>query len=530
MRGFKLGRFQIAGVAQKGFSGVEPGQPTDVWFPLTTRIPATALLQPGSNWFIIRGRLRPGVTAEQARETLQAAFVKFRRESASQEETGATPQQVANFINARIEVRPDVNVPANLRVQFERPMWIMAAIAGLVLLLACSNVANLLVARAAARDREMALRVSIGAGRARLVQQMLIESGMLAAAASILGLALSAAMTPAIVRLLAPSNFPAYLDLRPDLRVLGFLALVCLLTTLLFGLVPALRASGVSPMRALQEGSDRRPGKIGILRPLLAAQVSFCFAVLFIGGLLLLSFHKLSTVDLGFDKDGIILCTLGIVDVPSEEVVSSGVQLLDNTRRLPGVRSASLSLRGLIGRPRALFSLPIRIRGRETESVQASYMPVSPGFLDTMQIPLLAGRDFVPRDAVPEKPPAVIVNQEFARIYFPNENPLGKRFERFDRRAGWIPQEIIGVARDTKYNDLREASVPAVFSPCLRVNQSTLEVRTSGDPWKMASTLKDDIQRANPSIRVTNVILQSTRWTIRCYGSGCWRFWQASLG
>ena len=161
-----------------------------------------------------------------------------------------------DYVNAKLELRPASAVPANLRRKFERPLWILALIAGVVVLLASSNVANLLVARAVGREREMAVRISIGAGRGRLLQQMLIESGLIAFAACVLGLMFAATAAPAIVNLLAPADFRAYLDLRIDARVLGFVTLIGISTTLLFGLAPALRASAISPIRVLQAGSD----------------------------------------------------------------------------------------------------------------------------------------------------------------------------------------------------------------------------------------------------------------------------------
>ena len=511
VRGVDSGRFQIVGVAQKGFSGIEPGQPTDLWFPLPSRNPAQWESRPGAVFFHIRGRLKNGVTTEQALRALQAPFTKYRYEwAAGILRPGTPPQRVNEFVNARLELHPGSEVPANLRTKFERPLWILALIAGLVLLLACSNVANLLVARAAAREREMALRISIGAGRGRLLQQMLIESGLLAFAGCVLGLMFAAATAPAIVKLLAPSDFPAYLDLHVDGRVLGFVALIGLLTTLLFGLAPALRASAASPMRALQAGGDRHSARIGILRPLLAAQVSFCFAVLFIAGLLLLSFFKLTTLDLGFSKDRVVICTLSAANPRSEKGTMPALQLLERTRRLPAVRAASLSGRGLAMTSYLPPQVPIRIPGPEERSVQSNYMFVSPGFFETMQIRLLAGREFVPADAEPPATVSVIVNQAFASRYFPDESPLGKKFLRIDR-CGWAPQQIVGVARDARYNTLRDATSPMVFSPFLRAAGATLEVLAAGAPAPLLSTLKEGIEHIDPSIRVTSVSLQSAR-------------------
>jgi ABC-type antimicrobial peptide transport system permease subunit len=185
-----------------------------------------------------------------------------------------------------------------LRWQFERPLWILAAVVGLVLLIACFNVANLLMARAAARGREMAMRAALGGGRTRLIQQVLIESSLLAIAACALGLGLASWIAPSIVGLMSTTGDPMYLDVHPDLRVMGFLTLVGLLTTSLFGLSPALRASDTKSIDALKSSGGRQSARVAILRPVLGAQVGFSFIVLFVAGLLLSSFQKLTSVDL----------------------------------------------------------------------------------------------------------------------------------------------------------------------------------------------------------------------------------------
>ena len=194
-----------------------------------------------------------------------------------------------------------------MRWQFERPLWILAAVVGLVLLIACSNVANLFVARAAARGREMAMRAALGGGRTRLLQQVLIESCLLALASGAIGLLFASAMAPSIVMLMSTTGDPTYLDVHPDGRVFVFLAFVSLLTTLLFGMAPALRASAARPLDALRGGNGRPSARIGILRPVLAAQVAFSFVVLFVAGLLLTSFYKLTSVDLGFSQKNLLL-------------------------------------------------------------------------------------------------------------------------------------------------------------------------------------------------------------------------------
>jgi predicted permease len=500
-------QLQIVGVAPKGFSGVEPGYSTDLWAPIEA-----SSADSDSSSFRIWGRPKPGVAPEQVRQVLQATFTNFRREHVKEQfRPGAPPELAINFVRAPLNVRSAARGGFSMvRADFERPLWILAVVVGLVLLIACSNVANLLLARAAAREREMAMRLSIGAGRARLIQQLLIESSLLAGAACLLGLAFASVTAPTIVNLLSPSDYPAYLDLHVDWRMLAFVALIGVSTTLFFGLAPAVRASAVSPHEALKSGGGKYSGRMGILRPMLAAQAGFSFMVLFLGGLLLLSFQKITSVDLGFSKTGVLLLAIQAKDLGGEKARIAGLQLLDRIRQLPQVQAASLSAEGLIGGNFAWVMRPsIRFPGREIEEMKPRYLAVSPGFVETMRIRLLDGRELAARDTEPGAT-AVVVNQTFVQHYFANDNPLGKRFEMIGDGPHPVAQEVVGVIRDAKYNNLREDAAPTVYEPLRRLN-ATLEVRAAGDPAAIASTLRDEVQRFNPALRVTDVTLQSTR-------------------
>jgi predicted permease len=528
--------FQIVGVTQKNFSGVEPGYLNDLWVPLTTNVPARILLIPAHDQFAVYGRLRPGVPPEQVRQVLQAAFTNFRWELAADllrylsvagVAGGGTPrEEVARYVHSPLSVRSAAQGHATfLRWQFERPLWILAAVTGLVWLIACSNVANLLVARAAARGREMAMRAALGAGRLRLVQQVLVESGLVAGAACAIGLALAVWITPSIIGLMGTTEAPIYLDVHPDGRVLAFLVLAGLLTTFLFGLAPALRASSANSIDALKDAGGKGSARIGVLRPVLAAQVGFSFVVLFVAGLLLISFTKLTSVDLGFSPKNMLLFSMdnggrggpgllgprGGVGLGEKARALEG-ELLDRLRRFPGVRAAAtsgFSLVGGAGTP--IVSPPVRFPGRGPERIRPQFLAVSPGFFATMQIPLLSGREFTARDITVEVPTAVIVNETFARQFFPGEEALGKRFERMvDDNANYGAQEIVAVVRDTKYNNLREAAVPTIYQPAGGVG-TAVEVRTIGNPLAMVAALRQEIQRVGPSLRVTGVTLQSTQ-------------------
>ena len=494
--------FRIVGVTQKGFSGVEPGMLTDLWLPLATYAPARRLLSPDVNLFALFGRLKPGVQAERVRDALEPVFASFRRE------------QAARYANAPLYVDSAAQGHASfLRWQFERPLWILAAIVALVLLVACSNVANLLLARAAARSRETVMRAALGAGRLRLVQQVLIECALLAAIACVIGLGVASWATPALVGLMGTAGNPVYLDVRPDARMLAFLALICLATTSLFGLAPALRASTANSTAALKEASANQSARSRLWRPVLAAQIGFSFTVLFVAGLLLLSFEKLTSVDLGFSGKNVLLFNVdsaggrGGADARSRAVQT---ELLAQLRRIPGVRSAATSDLALIGGATSpIMASSVRFAGREPERTRPQFLPVSPGFFATMQIPLLSGRDFTARDTEAATPQVVIVNQALAREFFPGKEAVGQRFERVvDDTGRYAEQEIVGVVGDAKYNNLREPTAATVYLPA-GATGAVVEVRTRENPLALAPTLRKAILGVDPSLRVAGMTLQS---------------------
>jgi predicted permease len=501
-------QFQIVGVAEEGLAGTEPGFMTDLWVP-NMMFDREALAQPTWQWFRIWGRLKPGVDAEQARQALQPIFAGFRRERAQGMRADEPRERVERYINTPLNVRSAANGPSTLRQSFERPLWILAAVVGLLLLIACSNVANLLVARAARREREMALRISIGAGRARVVQQMLIESGLLAVAAGVLGGAFAFLAAPLIVSLLSPASNPAYLDLHLNGTVFGFLAGVCAFTTLLFGTVPALRASAVSPNVALKADGARHSAGRGLVRPLVAAQVGFSFVVLFVAGLLLLSFYKLAGLDPGFAKDGLVVVDVQTTGLRRGEQTPHRVwaEVVEAARRLPGVSAASLSGFGLFSG--SGWTNNIRVPGRDVEAFEPYYLGVSPGFFETMGLRLVEGRDFERRDAERNAPTAVVVNQAFARRYFPEGSPLGRHFSRVDQDQKLVDQEIVGLAGDAKYLNLRDPIPPTVYVPLQNDRGVAIELRTAADPAAVAAALRPEITRINPALRIDDVTTQS---------------------
>jgi predicted permease len=507
------GRFQIVGVAQKGFYGLDPGFLTDVWLPIENLArDAKYLANPEVYFLSVWGKLKPGATPERLRQVLQPVFAASRAELRHSFEQDGIPQgEMPRILNAGIKVESAKNGHANIiRLQFQHPLWILGIVAGLVLLIACSNLANLFVARADAREKEMAMRAAVGAGRARLMQQMLIECGLIAAAACVVGLAFAQAAAPALVDRLMPSTMPAYLDLQLNARVFLFVALAGLAATLLFGAIPALRASFALPDAALKSGG-RSSARTRALRPLIAAQVGFSFVVLFVSGLLLVSFRNLMNVDLGFTKQGVIL--FGLDGRRLDEAAANRTAILttlDRIRQQPGVQAASMSNIELVAGPFAPLIRPMmRMPGQSGTERGPLYLKVAPGFFDTMQIRVLNGRDFTAADLAPDVP-SVIVNQAFARKYFPDGDPLGGRFDRGDDN-GWAPQQIVGVVADAKYNSLRETPSPTVYEPLRWVGAARLAVRTAENPAAIGPLLRQAVAEANPAVRVTMMELESKK-------------------
>jgi predicted permease len=300
--------------------------------------------------------------------------------------------------------------------------------------------------------------------------------------------------------MLAVSGDPAWLELRFGWQAMLFTATVGVATALLFGLAPAVRASSVSPDAVLKGSGGRVTGRLGLLRPLLAVQVAFSFVVLFGAGLLLTSFHKLTKVDLGFTRSGVVLFSL------AGNARASQFDLLDQIRGLPLVESAGLS--GWPVFSRNSWAQPVAVPGKPRDPEAAYHLDVSPGFLETMRIGLVEGRGFHPGDMGKDSS-QVVVNQAFARRYFPGESPVGRRYDRLTA-SGQIPQTIIGVVRDARYNDVRKPAPATVYVPLQGLRGVSLAVRTKADPRLITAAVQDRLRQVDPALRIAEVTLQST--------------------
>jgi len=496
---------ELVGVAGARFPGVEPGRPTDLWLPYSSYNPR-AFGNGSFNWFRIFGRVHDHVALPQAANAVQAAFTNYRRDRAPRVSRDESQDDLARFIATPLYLRSAANGPSPLRRQFERSLWILAAIAALILIIAGSNVANLFLARTAVREREMALRLSIGAGRARLVQQMLVESALVAGAACIVGLLFAALAAPAVVTMLATPDDPVQLDLRLNWQLLAVAAGLTALTTALFGVVPALRASDIAPITARKTGGTRSGVRTGVMRPFVAVQVGFGLVVLFVGGLLVLSFVRVSRVNPGFAMADVLLVGVEPVDKtdPQQQRVAL-LGLLERLRNVPGVQAASSGEYSLLGRAWTHNVRPPGVR----EWVEATMAPVTPGFFETMRIPLRSGRGFLPSDAAPGLLGSIVVNETFARLYFGTDPAVGRTVEtRFgnDKSAGL--HQVVGVTADTKY-DLRRPVAPTIYIPLMLRSNGTLHVRVAGDPAAIVARLRGEVRVTIPPLRVTSITSQA---------------------
>jgi putative ABC transport system permease protein len=499
-------QYQIVGVTQPGFNGIEPGASTDVWIPYAMQDPAT-FGSSGYRSLRVIGRINEDVAAERVHGVLQAAFTNFRRDDARLNFGPSDPRdEVARFINTPLFVRSATTGQSPLRARFQQPLWILATIAALVLLIAGSNIANLFLARTAAREREMSLRLSLGATRSRLIQQMLVESALIAGTASLIGMIFAAFAAPAIVGMLASSDDPVLLDLRVNWPLVAVMSGATVLMTALFGLVPALRASHVEPMTALKASGGRASTRAWGMRPFVVMQVAFSLIVLFVGGLLVRSFVKLSNVNPGFATSDVLLVSWEAVErIEPKQQQAALLQVLDRLRDLPGVAAVSAAESNVLSRS---WRYNLAAPGTAREMIEATMSPVTPGYFETMKIPLLSGRTFVRRDLETERPPTIIiVNESFAKRYFGGEPAVGRHLQaRFGQSRE--PKEIVGVVADARY-DMRRPPAPTIYILIPSQSFRTLHVRVAGDPTTMMPRLRDEVRAAAPSFRVTSMTSQS---------------------
>jgi predicted permease len=372
-------------------------------------------------------------------------------------------------------------------------------------------VANLLIAQAVVRANEMALRVSIGAGRGRLIQLVLVESALLAICSSIAGALFAWWAAPFVVSLLAFQE-PVQLVLNANWRVLGFGVVLAVAITVLFGLAPALRASAVKPFSALKVRDDRL-GHRRLVRSLIGVQMAFCLFVVFTAGLFAVTLRNLSTRPLGFDPDNLAVLEINVAGAKQPAQVWADVG--ERIRETPGVESAAFAMWVPLSENR--WRAPVSVDGRSSGDDSPFFLGVSPAYFSTMRIGLVAGRDFRIDDSTRALEPGAgkpsasvvgIVNESFARTYFEGRSAVGRQVLVRQDRDTDVAMEIIGLVRDATYYDVREPMRPTVYVPNDARNQAALVVRTTGDPIALGPALRRSVTQFRRDFQVTNVATQ----------------------
>src|SRR6185503_14865731 len=449
--------FTIVGVAAQGFHGVEVGRSFDLAIPLCAQSiinPLGPRLTNRSMWWLgIMGRLKPGWTREAASANLAAASSALFAATIPPE---ASADQAARYRSFTLAATPGASGFSQLRVRYDASLWLLLGVAGLVLLIACANLANLLLARMSAREREMAVRLAIGASRPRLIQQLLIESLMLAAA----GTVAAAVLAPMLGRIV--------IDLRPDWRVIGFLASLGGLATLLFGLTPALRAARVPPGSVIQGGGRGvvAGAPVRLRRALVVSQVALSLVLLVAGLLFTQSLRNLIRTDMGFTPEGIVEADVDMraLDLSGPERSVMRDAIVRNLRELPDVASvATVASVPFVGN----WWRSVYVTGPGgTTRAMGRFNRVSPGYFETVGTPLVIGRDFDAAIDTPSAPRVAVVNQTFVRKYLEEGTPIGAEFRPEGARngePGATPFRVIGVVKDTKHGSLREEFDPIVY-------------------------------------------------------------------
>jgi predicted permease len=513
--------FSVAGVAPAGFFGVDPAAAPDFYIPLHTNLllplRATATdpqvyLEQNYYWLEMMARLRPGVSLAQAQAALGPVFRRWVATTANDRERSTLPELL---------IREGATGLNTLRRQYSKPLYVLLAMVGLILAIACANVANLLLARATARRREMAVRLSVGAGRFRVIRQLLTESVLLAGIGGALGVAFAIWGIRFLTLLLA--NGRENFTLHPHLNwhVLGVAVALSLLTGLLFGLAPALQATRVDVMPALKETRAGHPGsrhsfrRASLSQMLVATQIGISLLMLVAAGLFVRTLSNLQSIQLGFNRENVLLFRMNARQAGHRdpEIITFYSDLQKRFRAIPGVRSATASHSPLLGEGTwAGYVVPVG----QPRKVSTHILMTAPDFFKTMQIPVVLGRAFDDRDQ-PGSQPVAVVSEAYVKRNFPDRNPLGQHIVISHRRPLESRDvEIVGVAKNARYGDLKGEFRDIAYLPFNQgsyypVEEMTFALRTSGDPLRYINTVRAIVSQADARVPVTDVKTQAAQ-------------------
>jgi predicted permease len=503
--------FEILGVIGRGFTGVDVGRKSDLYVPLCAE-----KIVGGENsnlddrravWLRVIGRPKPGISANQVEARMKILAGPILEATVPPD---VRPEQREIYRHRTFETQGVANGHSNVRFKYGQALIVLMGIVGLVLLIACANVANLFLARSAARQREIAIRVAIGSGRWRLMRQLLTESILLSLTGAVLGFLFARWGNGLLVSLLSTDVYKenkVFLDLGIDSPVLAFTAGVAILVSLLFGFVPAWRSAQVDPQSAMKANARGliEGGKFGLGKTLIVLQVAMSLILVTGAGLMLSTLFQLETLNPGFNREQILLANvaLRIGEYPPIRRHAIFEQMLERLRKLPGVRSASYSdvtpIEGVVDAAYLQFE---GYASKEKKVALIYFNEVSDRFFETLGTALVAGRDFNAHDNSQSRTVA-IVNQALAKKFFPGQSPIGKQYQPARGNKLGDPVEIVGMVQDVKYTNLRDDVSPTAYiaaSQNTSTNQSiTFEVRAAaGSPTAMISAVKSSISEVNP--------------------------------
>ena len=515
--------YTIIGVLGPGFAGIDQGTNDEVFIPLAAEplmrgVKESAMDQRSWWWLRIMARLKPGDGIDRATAALRGVQPQMREATLP---PNMRPKDLPNYLKDPFSLRPAANGPNGLGRQYRDPLFLIMAVVALVLLIACANIANLLLARASARRHELSVRVALGASAWRIARQLLAESALLSTCGTVLGLVFARWGARVLVAEMSGADAAAALDVPLDWRVLLFTVGLATTTTLLFGTVPAMRSTRVAPSDAIKEQGRSIVGesRFGLGSWLVAAQVALSLVLVVGAGLFLRTFSTLAHVRLGFEPDPLMMVSVGAKRSTVDQAGRTALyeRLRAAAAAVPGVRSAALqnvtpltnsSWDTLIENPEGL-ALP--------ESERDVYMnEVSPGFFATYGTPILAGRDFTPQDSL-TAPRVVIVNETFARKYFAGGNPVGHwvRNEPSPRETAPPHLEIVGLVHDAVYDSLRDKIPPTMYRPFTQNEQpgpgTTIAVRAAaGSPALLTRSLTESLRAVDGNVVLTFKPLHDT--------------------
>lgn len=511
----------IVGVSQAGFDGTDPGSSPQIRVPVMMKSEMDPVGSSFSynftsrrgRWVNVFGRLKPDVTLERAKASLQPFFHQMLEMEVQQKEFArAAPETRKRFLTMWLDVLPASKGDSNLRRQFSSALLVLTAIVGLVLLIACANVANLLIARATSRQKEIAVRLALGASRFRLISQLLIEGLTLAMAGGIAGLVLAVWMDRMLLGFLPTGDTPLTISTTPDWRIISFNFAISVLTGIVFALVPALQSTRPHLAGTLkdQAGSIAGGTSVGLRKALVAAQVALSLLLLIGASLFIRSLSNLKDLDPGFQTTNLLqfLIDPTMAGYKPERSLDFYRQLRDNLNAAPGVESSTLAVIPVLTGDEWDQSMAIEgFAHKPTETPDPHMQFVSPDYFKTMKIPVLAGRDFRMSDGR-GAPKVCIVNERFAKRYFKDGNALGRHVGMGGDPGTKLDIEIVGVVRDTKYESMRDEIPFEVYRPYHQMEfviGMVAYVRTARQPEQTFSSIRQVVNRLDPNIPVSQM-------------------------